>query len=51
MSIATTLLIIAVSVVIVFWVAPKLVWGWRAEKSHHKQLVADRKDKEGDFPD
>jgi len=25
--------------------------GWKAEQSNHRQIEADRKEKEGDYPD
>jgi hypothetical protein len=51
MSTLNTLLIFAGCAAIIFWLAPKIMRAWRSEKSHHKQLVADRKNKEADFPD
>ena len=51
MNTVVTLLFVVGSAAIIFRVAPKLVRSWRAAKIHHKQILADRKYKEGDYPD
>jgi hypothetical protein len=47
----TTLLIAAAVFVAVCLIGPKLIRVWKGEKTHHRQLEADRKAKEEDFPD
>ena len=47
----TLLLITAVILAAVFLIGPKLVRVWKGENAHLRQLEADRKAKEADYPD
>ena len=47
----TILLIAAVAFIAVCLISPRLVRVWKGEKAHHRQLEADRKAKEADYPD
>ena len=47
----TTLLIAGAVFVAVCFIGPKVIRDWKAVKTHHHQLEADRKAKEEDFPD
>lgn len=51
MDTIATILLGFTALVAIIWIGPKLLRGWWAEKTHHKYLEEDRKNKEANYPD